>query len=506
MSDGQHNDRVRALAKMDKLLRGRSDKGAKRVEVERKQACITGQSRGAEDEKETLEQLLAVLTNGKPDEAVQLLQGRLAALAEEASQRRRRLMKLRAAAAESDSSESEDEEDTQATARAQAAADAVTASATMPAAQADGRTKQSLLAFVRSVLEPEPASQEADATQADATQTAHVRCEARACRLRAAGVPAALSHGGLLLDPSYWLGKAQSSGCTLNITENLQTPAPASAAADSAAGCGASLKDRGFMMADVSWPADIERSLDDLPAVMAALVQEGWPPAFCFVFDEPWRVLSSLVGWGEQLLGAGVRVEPSVFAWRLQRHKAGFPGSNFGMPHRDYSHQEACDDSGCRLLSVWIPLTDVSVDDGCMYVLGKDHDADFARPDAYAHLRCATKRTDDDAAAAGESVTELRFPIAGVRPLAPVVAKSVCAWAGNAVHFGAAASARSECPRMSIAVTLCAQRVDEVHGCAALLSASELLQLSLPQRLAFICRSLLSHSNWYGLNLPNLPH
>ena len=51
--------------------------------------------------------------------------------------------------------------------------------------------------------------------------------------------------------------------------------------------------------------------------VMAALVAAGWPAAFCFVFDAPWRALAALVGWGERLLGAeGVTVEPSVFAWR----------------------------------------------------------------------------------------------------------------------------------------------------------------------------------------------
>ena len=37
------------------------------------------------------------------------------------------------------------------------------------------------------------------------------------------------------------------------------------------------------------------------------------------------------------------QVEPSVFAWRLERHRAGFPGANFGLPHRDYSHLEATD-------------------------------------------------------------------------------------------------------------------------------------------------------------------
>eukprot|EP01050_Picozoa_sp_SAG11_P027472 SAG11_NODE_6974_length_1216_cov_1.329454_1_plen_54_part_01 len=53
-------------------------------------------------------------------------------------------------------------------------------------------------------------------------------------------------------------------------------------------------------------------------------------------------------------------------------------------------------------------------------------------------------------------------------------------------------------------MTLCAPRVEAVHGFPRLLGAAELRSLSLPERLAFIGRSLLSHSNWYSLELPGL--
>ena len=49
-----------------------------------------------------------------------------------------------------------------------------------------------------------------------------------------------------------------------------------------------------------------------------------------------------------------------------------------------------------------------------------------------------------------------------------------------------------------------AQRVEEVHGCSELLGPAELLALTLPQRLAYVARSLLSHANWYTLDLPGL--
>jgi hypothetical protein len=132
-------------------------------------------------------------------------------------------------------------------------------------------------------------------------------------------------------------------------------------------------------------------------------------------------------------------------------------------------------------------------------VVGKDLDADFDQPGAYAHLRAATTKPDEDAP--GANITELRFPVAGVRPLAPAPRHSVCAWVGNSIHYGGACSAHSLQPRISLAVTLCAARVGAVAGCEQLLGMPALLELSLAQRLAYIARSLLSHSNWYELSL-----
>jgi len=486
------DSQVTALAKIGRLLVA-PRASAKRVESERKQAAVIGQGRGADDEREGLEALAAALAQGGSGgdaaaaalaEAGATIRARLAELDAEAAQRRTRRMKLRIAA-ESDSDSSEEDGDGGLEARAVAAAAAVSAEK-VAAASPEAWLKRSLLAFVHQVL------CDGDASAASVP------------------VPPALSPGGVLLDPAYWLalvpqGSAEISGAPL--------PLIGAARAADVEGARATFAARGFILAPSSWPPDADAALGALPGTMAALVAAGWPPAFCFVFDAPWRALAALVGWGEQVLGEGVRMEPSIFAWRLQRQRQGFAGSNFGLPHRDYSHSEAHDEQGCRLLSVWVPLTDVGVDDGCMYVVGKDFDADFDKPQRYAHLRPATAARGEQLAPGagagagdegGAGVTELRFPISGVRPLAPAPAKSVCAWAGNSIHYGASASAASARPRQSIAVTLCAARVESLEGCSQLLSGAALLELTLAQRLAFISRSLVSHSRWFEVVLPEL--
>ena len=138
--------------------------------------------------------------------------------------------------------------------------------------------------------------------------------------------------------------------------------------------------------------------------------------------------------------------------------RGGYIGGNFGLPHRDFSYDEVFEGGSerglPRVLSTWMPLTPVRTDNGCMYVVPMEFDPDFDRPGAFAHLRSATARPDDDGDICGNVVTECRFDLTAARPLAPVEAGDICMWAGNTIHWGARASASSTAPpRASIAAT-----------------------------------------------------
>jgi hypothetical protein len=253
MAEGAHGDRVQALAKISKLLGGgaRDSAAARRAEAERKQAAVSGQSRGAADEREALEALLPLLLGaGGESGSVEALAGRLVAgveairarlgvLDEEAAQRRRRLMKLQAQAAESDSSSSEEDDGAAMTAVAQTAAAAMSKAAAAAAAATPGQRreewlKRSLLAFVRSTLAAGPADD----------------------------VPAALAPGGALLDPGHWIGLAPpGSGMTIGVAGSP----PGGARALDEDGARSSLAMRGFLLAPTAWPAAVAESLDALP-------------------------------------------------------------------------------------------------------------------------------------------------------------------------------------------------------------------------------------------------
>jgi hypothetical protein len=81
------------------------------------------------------------------------------------------------------------------------------------------------------------------------------------------------------------------------------------------------------------------------------------------------------------------------------------------------------------LVCAWLPLTDATLDSGCLYVVPRESDPlwdDHEHPD---HLKPARVEADGG--------TSLRFPIAAARAL-PCEAGSVCLWAGNTIYWGGA--------------------------------------------------------------------
>ena len=115
----------------------------------------------------------------------------------------------------------------------------------------------------------------------------------------------------------------------------------------------------------------------------------------------------------KSVLGAGCVLEPSFAAFRLSHTKAtvkqrAYVGQNFSRPHRDYSFSDSIeaeaeaeatravesDEKECcerprenatrgerlKVLSVWVPLNDVTLKNGCMFVVPKPNDPHFHDP------------------------------------------------------------------------------------------------------------------------------
>jgi ectoine hydroxylase-related dioxygenase (phytanoyl-CoA dioxygenase family) len=59
-----------------------------------------------------------------------------------------------------------------------------------------------------------------------------------------------------------------------------------------------------------------------------------------------------------------------VYCWALSTGSKA--GESFTLPHRDYPFSEAFDGKGRpAIMNVWVPITDATLDNGCMYVVPK---------------------------------------------------------------------------------------------------------------------------------------
>jgi hypothetical protein len=157
----------------------------------------------------------------------------------------------------------------------------------------------------------------------------------------------------------------------------------------------------------------------------------GIPPAFAFVYDEYWRIFQSLALFLVRVLDENYRVLPDLWAWYVppSDDAAGW------VPHRDRPRATFAVDNRPNSLTVWLPLTDSTPLNGCIYVLPAHHDPDIRR---------------------SEAIVDHQFSIPGdrlqnIRAL-PAPAGSLLAWNQSLLHWGSRASRLGSGPRCSIAL------------------------------------------------------
>ena len=308
-------------------------------------------------------------------------------------------------------------------------------------------------------------------------------------------------------DAKYWteiLGTKVCGG-----VDSVDRFGEASAARDPARSSGDSseiVRREGYFVGDVVVPSEVTETL--VQAISNAR-ENGWPPAVAFLSDAAWLATRLLWTRAESMLNPRGRadprdevvLEPSLAAFALDpaADKAGrrYVGNNFGAPHRDYASKDVRRGTGSGskpeselelepepsspdVLSVWLPLVDVTPRNGCVYVVPIRHDA-----------------RDDSSPPA--------FDRAGAVALAPAPAGSLLAWAGDTVHWGTACAPaekllEGERPRVSLAFVFRKKNAAcDARGTP--LTKRECFEnggLSLPRRLEIVRHALTCFEHWYG--------
>jgi len=166
-----------------------------------------------------------------------------------------------------------------------------------------------------------------------------------------------------------------------------------------------------------------------LRAAMESLSEHSLPAAFIYLFDQPWSLFRSIEGLISHFLGEDFKGLPNIWAWNIPKTE----GASGWPIHRDCDAPTRFENSDfgqtLMALSVWVPLTDATLENGCMHVLPRSRQANY--PDIITNA---------------EAIEPL-----DARAL-PVNAGSVLAWSQDLYHWSGQVTAAAKDRRMSLSL------------------------------------------------------
>lgn len=120
-------------------------------------------------------------------------------------------------------------------------------------------------------------------------------------------------------------------------------------------------------------PLDWNLQLPDMVAIIEELHRRNIPIAFCFIYDEFWYLFMGLHRTIGNILGSEYKRLPDFWAWRVDPKNS----ERGWSVHRDKGPGTLYQNRMPKSLSVWIPLTDATTSNGCMYILPADRDPTY---------------------------------------------------------------------------------------------------------------------------------
>jgi hypothetical protein len=207
-------------------------------------------------------------------------------------------------------------------------------------------------------------------------------------------------------DPAFW--RELAPDLTVEGTTGMRNPGgwqPSDMAPHLA-----KLRKEGYLQfPPIDWPRPVEA----LARGVARLSEAGIPPVFCYVYDEFWDLFAHIAPLLGSALGGDYRVIPNLWAWHIdpKHSESGW------APHRDLGRWSLLPDGAPKSLSVWIPLTDATPLNGCMYLVPADRDPTYNTPAEY----------------------DVQVNLQEIRAL-PAAAGSVLCWNQALLHWGAHAA------------------------------------------------------------------
>lgn len=186
-----------------------------------------------------------------------------------------------------------------------------------------------------------------------------------------------------------------------------------------------------------SEPFFAKSAVGPIVAGIEALARDGWPPVFVFLFDDVWQMMRhpAMVELFAEVLGGDLVQLPFLWCHRVAAQR----GASGWRPHADKA-----DKAGG--LTVWLPLTDATLENGCMVMLPRG--------------AVAQEVQDRFLAGAQLSHMEVMTLLQGAHAV-PASAGAVLAWDAATIHWGGRC-VEATTPRISLAFSFASRPVDAV--------------------------------------------
>jgi ectoine hydroxylase-related dioxygenase (phytanoyl-CoA dioxygenase family) len=170
------------------------------------------------------------------------------------------------------------------------------------------------------------------------------------------------------------------------------------------------------------------------------------------------------------VLGDDFLLLPDFWIWNVDPQK----GEAGWKPHRDKGWISLFEDGTPKSLSLWLPLTEATPLNGCMYLVPRSQDPTYGTPDE----------------------KDWQFQYAGIRAL-PAGPGDFLLWTQAILHWGARTSPRA--PESRISISFEVQRADVPAYNYPLLNPAEIPPFDM--RLRLLAKQILQYRHMYPLDL-----
>ena len=250
----------------------------------------------------------------------------------------------------------------------------------------------------------------------------------------------------IVTDVQYW--RRLNPQCTITDNPFPESPSPYSISRDEMEEHLVQIRKEGyFQTSPIVDPADME----PLRECITRVVTHGHSATYALIYDEFYHIMAKLGNVLSPILGPDFQLVPDEYEAYYVPQADGATGTS---PHRDSLRTATSiePDGTPTLVNVWIPLTDTTTLNSCMYVLPAHLDRHYPR-----------RREGAIAPHSSPDVVDLQpKDLQSIRSL-PAQAGSVLCWSTHLLHWGARSSKYATHPRISFAMYYQSCRVPPYH-------------------------------------------